>query len=245
MVDGFNKINVRSYSAHPLPVHNANRTFAVDGNPHHFTLPSTLAPGGYLLRHEIIALHLADQPGGAEFYPACIQINVGGDQTGAPSPDELVKFPGAYSDNDPGILVNAFDDAPYDFPGPPISNLASSSPSNGDPDSPSSFPIPSSSTGKTSTPARPSPSGPPLSSPSSYSGYGRTSTPALPSSSALPPNDGSGDCNSKRKRKRLVYDDSDRSYIPSIPGRVPESVRDWKPHRLSRVMVRLTKPHRH
>jgi len=67
-------------------------------------LPSNLAPGNYLLRHEIIALHLAVNKGGAEFYPACAQIKVGGSGTGQPEDDELVTFPGGYSDDDPGIF---------------------------------------------------------------------------------------------------------------------------------------------
>lgn len=211
--DGFNKTNVCSCSAHLQRFSDANQNFAVDGKPHSFKLPSNLARGGYLLRHEIIALHLADQPGGAEFYPACVQINVGGDQTGAPSPDELVRFPGAYSDSDPGILVNAFDDAPYDFPGPPISRLASN-PSNNIPGSSSSSPTPSNSPGSTSTPVQPSPT-------------------------VVPPKNGSGNCKLKKK-KRAVYDDSEYSYFPSIPA--PAS-RDFKPRHISRVMARLVKPH--
>jgi hypothetical protein len=43
--------------------------------------------------------------GKAEFYPSCQQINVGGNGTGAPTPDELLSFPGAYSDDDPGIFT--------------------------------------------------------------------------------------------------------------------------------------------
>ena len=33
-----------------------------------FTLPSCIAPGNYLLRHEIIALHSASKQGQAQFY---------------------------------------------------------------------------------------------------------------------------------------------------------------------------------
>jgi hypothetical protein len=69
------------------------------------TLPNNIAPGAYLIRHEIIALHLADKAGGAEFYPSCSQIRVGGSGTGVPKDSELVSLPGAYSDTDPGILV--------------------------------------------------------------------------------------------------------------------------------------------
>jgi hypothetical protein len=47
---------------------------AVNGGPSNITLPPTLAPGQYLVRHEIIALHLANEMGGAEFYPSCTQV---------------------------------------------------------------------------------------------------------------------------------------------------------------------------
>jgi hypothetical protein len=187
-----------------------------NGKAHSFKLPSNLARGGYLLRHEIVALHLADQPGGAEFYPACIQINVGGNQSGAPSPNELVRFPGAYKDNDAGIFVNVFDNGAYKFPGPAISKLASQADGDDDADSPSSSPVP------TST---------------------KTKTPAQPSPSVDPPTEGSGNC--KPKKKRAVPDDSDDS-IPSVPVPAPLTpVDDFKPHRISRVMGRLVKFHSH
>lgn len=75
------------------------------GSPVTVTIPSTLAPGNYLLRSEVIALQLAMTQGGAEFYPACIQLSVGGSQTGQPTSSEEVAFPGGYSDTDPGILT--------------------------------------------------------------------------------------------------------------------------------------------
>ncbi|KAF7303578.1 hypothetical protein MIND_00587100 [Mycena indigotica] len=100
-----------------------NRIFVQPNVAANVTLPSNLAPGNYLIRHEIIALHLATQKGGAEFYPSCTQLRVGGSGTGVPAANELVQLPGAYSDTDPGILVpKVFDDvtAPYAFPGPPV-----------------------------------------------------------------------------------------------------------------------------
>lgn len=110
------------------------------------TLPTNIAPGNYMFRHEIIALHLANSKGGAEFYAGCAQLKIGGSGTGVPSDNELVKLPGAYSDNDPGIFVpNVFDaGAKYTFPGPPISKLAADSSS-------SSGAAPSSTKGKAST----------------------------------------------------------------------------------------------
>ena len=159
---------------------------------------------------------MADQPGGAEFYPGCIQIDVGGNESGAPSPNELVRFPGAYKDNDPGILVNAFSNAAYKFPGPAVSKLASSGSNGGD-------------NGNTGTP-------------SSSVTPSKTKTPGQPSPSVAPPKEtGSGNC--KPKKKRAVYDDSDDS-IPLPPVPAPETP-GFKPRHISRVMVRLVKPHSH
>jgi len=89
-------------------------------------IPSTIAPGNYMVRHEIIALHLGTSMGGAEFYVGCAQLRIGGSGSGVPSPNDLVSLPGAYSDPDPGIFdPQAFDaSAQYVFPGPAISNLA-------------------------------------------------------------------------------------------------------------------------
>lgn len=39
--------------------------------------------------------------GGAEFYPVCVQVNIGGNGNGMPQ--DTVSFPGAYADDDPGI----------------------------------------------------------------------------------------------------------------------------------------------
>jgi hypothetical protein len=90
------------------------------------TLPSNIAPGEYLVQHTVLALHIASNARGAEFYPGCVQVKVGGSGTGKPSANELVKIPGAYKDNDKGILINAFTNAPYPFPGPAVSKLAGS-----------------------------------------------------------------------------------------------------------------------
>jgi hypothetical protein len=125
-------------------------------------LPRNLAPGNYLIRHEIIALHLATSVGGAEFYPACAQLKVGGSGTGVPKASELVKLPGAYSDNDPGIFApNVFDPAAnYVFPGPPIATLVEDqstppSPSSPLPLNPS---LPASSASSPTVTPQPSPS---------------------------------------------------------------------------------------
>ncbi|KAF2144718.1 lytic polysaccharide monooxygenase [Aplosporella prunicola CBS 121167] len=97
-----------------------------NGGWQYFTLPSCVAPGQYLMRVEIIALHSAYSTGGAQFYISCAQINVSG--SGTSTGTSSVSFPGAYSATDPGILINIYgasgqpdnDKKPYTIPGPAV-----------------------------------------------------------------------------------------------------------------------------
>ncbi|KAH7305876.1 glycoside hydrolase family 61 protein [Stachybotrys elegans] len=84
-----------------------------------FTVPSSLPSGDYLVRAEIIALHVAASPGGAQPYVSCYQIRVTGGSGSVPSG---VSFPGAYSASDPGILYNIYsgNNANYRVPGPAV-----------------------------------------------------------------------------------------------------------------------------
>ncbi|SPQ22099.1 d6489738-2ced-4f1a-be8d-014d39c444a7 [Thermothielavioides terrestris] len=72
----------------------------------YFNLPQCLAPGQYLLRVEVLALHSAYQQGQAQFYQSCAQINVSG--SGSFSPSQTVSIPGVYSATDPSILINIY-----------------------------------------------------------------------------------------------------------------------------------------
>ncbi|KAK6225527.1 endoglucanase II (glycosyl hydrolase family 61) [Colletotrichum tabaci] len=98
-----------------------------DDGWYNFTVPSCVAPGQYLMRVEILALHGAYDQGGAQFYMGCAQIRVDGAGNGKP-PSELVRFPGAYSATDPSIHVSIYDDygrpnnagRPYRIPGPKV-----------------------------------------------------------------------------------------------------------------------------
>jgi len=58
------------------------------------TVPATLKPGNYLMRHEIIALHSANKP---QFYPECVQLKVMGDGTEIPSEEYYANLPGVWS----------------------------------------------------------------------------------------------------------------------------------------------------
>lgn len=86
------------------------------------TIPKTLAPGEYLIRHELLALHQANNP---QFYPECAQLTVTGSGSVVPSSSWLVAFPGAYSASDSGIAFNIDSDAAktattYPIPGPAV-----------------------------------------------------------------------------------------------------------------------------
>ncbi|KIJ15796.1 lytic polysaccharide mono-oxygenase [Paxillus involutus ATCC 200175] len=92
------------------------------GQPANVAIPPTIAPGGFLLRSELISLQLAVSVGGAEFYPACIQLNIGGSGTGAATSSEECTFPGCYTDDEAGIYDPDIYNPPltYTFPGPPV-----------------------------------------------------------------------------------------------------------------------------
>lgn len=100
----------------------SNGKWAVDnlianGGVQTITIPQCIAPGQYLLRGELIALHAAGSQGGAQLYMECAQINVlGGSASKTPA---TVSFPGAYKATDPGILYNLYSgQKTYTIPGP-------------------------------------------------------------------------------------------------------------------------------
>jgi len=91
------------------------------------TIPSCLAPGQYLLRQELLALHSAYGNMGAQFYASCAQLNVTGTGEWKPKDTETVGIPGAYRQDDNGVLiqiwVNSVPDngrKPYTVPGPKV-----------------------------------------------------------------------------------------------------------------------------
>ncbi|KAF9232369.1 glycosyl hydrolase family 61-domain-containing protein [Melanogaster broomeanus] len=191
------------------------------GSPATVTIPSTLAAGNYLLRSEIISLQLAMTEGGAEFYPACIQLSVGGSQTGAATSSEEVTFPGGYTDTEAGILTPNIYNPPitYTFPGPPVAAFVSggsgstgsgSGSSGSGSSSPSASPTPSSASPKTvqtSTPT-PTPSSPINVGGSPPSSSPTTSAPAAPTAT---PSSGGSNSTCKRRKRSL----GERSHVVS------------------------------
>jgi hypothetical protein len=89
------------------------------------TIPESLAPGQYVLRHEIIALHSAGDTNGAQNYPQCFNLEVTGSGTASP---EGVLGTALYTPEDAGIKVgiySALGDS-YEIPGPALWDGASS-----------------------------------------------------------------------------------------------------------------------
>ncbi|KAK4669913.1 uncharacterized protein QC763_207120 [Podospora pseudopauciseta] len=86
------------------------------------TIPPKLAPGEYLLRHEILGLHVAGTRMGAQFYPSCTQIRV--TQGGTTQLPAGLALPGAYKPEDPGILAELWriqqGQTQYVAPGGPV-----------------------------------------------------------------------------------------------------------------------------
>ncbi|KAF5350573.1 hypothetical protein D9756_008559 [Leucocoprinus leucothites] len=83
----------------------ASDTLAKSNFTYNVRIPSNIAPGAYLLRHENLALHGAANLGGAQFYPVCIQLTVTGGGSLKPSG---LSFPGTYKATDPGIYFNVY-----------------------------------------------------------------------------------------------------------------------------------------
>lgn len=95
-----------------------------NGGKYSVVIPAGLANGEYILRHEILGLHVAGTSMGAQFYPNCIQVKVqnGGSKT-LPSG---IALPGAYKPTDSGILTQLWwynpsnTSARYTAPGGPV-----------------------------------------------------------------------------------------------------------------------------
>ncbi|KAK7695743.1 hypothetical protein QCA50_000379 [Cerrena zonata] len=82
---------------------------------HSVTIPASLPAGQYLLRSEIIALHVAQSYPGAQFYIGCAQVNISGG--GSANPPKIA-IPGDYKSTDPGITVNIYNNLQsYTAPG--------------------------------------------------------------------------------------------------------------------------------
>ncbi|KAJ5118216.1 uncharacterized protein N7443_007146 [Penicillium atrosanguineum] len=96
----------------------ADDQLIVNNNSWLVEIPPTLAPGYYVLRHEIIALHSAESADGAQNYPQCFNLQVTGSGTASPAGVLGTKL---YTEKEAGILVNIYTSlSTYVVPGPTL-----------------------------------------------------------------------------------------------------------------------------
>ncbi|WWC64347.1 uncharacterized protein I303_106957 [Kwoniella dejecticola CBS 10117] len=88
-----------------------------------FTIPTDLAAGPYLVRHDILAMHTV---GGPQVYPTCFQANL--ISSGSAVPTETTTFPAAYDINDDFKTWSIYNDDNTQFvpPGPAVYSGGSS-----------------------------------------------------------------------------------------------------------------------
>jgi len=145
-----------------------------------FKIPAEIAPGHYLIRHEIIAMHRPNEP---QPYPVCFQANV--KSSGNVRPTDTVRFPAAYNQNDDFKRFNLYwgsDFNKFTPPGPAVYDFKRATPAP----APAPAPAPTNSPKPSPPAAKPSPS------------TGNLDEPVL-----LAPGP-AGHC--KRRRKRVVRD---------------------------------------
>ncbi|RMZ88092.1 hypothetical protein DV736_g4688, partial [Chaetothyriales sp. CBS 134916] len=91
------------------------------------TIPSSIAPGKYVLRHETIALHQALDIDGAQNYPQCVNLEING--SGTDSLQSGTLGTSLYHNTDPGLFINIYETLTnYTIPGPPLYSGASGNP---------------------------------------------------------------------------------------------------------------------
>lgn len=89
-------------------------------------IPPSLEPGAYVLRHEIVALHYANQPDGAQNYPQCVNLWVMPSADQATPTARLVLASGMeamkmYRASDPGVDIDIYKNlTTYVIPGPTV-----------------------------------------------------------------------------------------------------------------------------
>ncbi|OBZ67998.1 Polysaccharide monooxygenase Cel61a [Grifola frondosa] len=152
----------------------ASTNLIANNNSWTTTIPSQLAPGEYLMRNEIVALHDAGAP---QYYPSCSQVKVSGSGTQQPPTSDLVSIPGLYDNTVwPDIWSDSFNS--FTIPGPPVA-FSSSGGSSQAAQSTSSASSPSSSASSQSSSASPSKAAS-TQAPSSATANSFTAAPSLP-----------------------------------------------------------------
>ncbi|KAF2011244.1 lytic polysaccharide monooxygenase [Aaosphaeria arxii CBS 175.79] len=113
------KIDEEGMTAPPLSGRNWGTAKVLKNLYWESTIPSSLAPGNYLIRHELLALHQAKTP---QFYAECAQLEVSGSGSAQPGGEYLANIPGYAPQSDPGITVDTYSNAitEYTTPGPRV-----------------------------------------------------------------------------------------------------------------------------
>lgn len=99
---GWFKIDQMGMTAPPLTGTNWGTAKVMKDLAWTSTVPATLAPGNYLVRHELLALHQSNTP---QFYAECAQVVVSGSGTASPAASYLASIPVYAPQSDPGITV--------------------------------------------------------------------------------------------------------------------------------------------
>jgi cellulase len=116
---GWVKIAEEGYSGGKWAVDN----LITNKGKHVITIPD-VADGDYILRDEILALHEANNQGGAQFYPDCVQVTVSGGSKTLPAGKAANKL---YTATDKGVLFDIYSGfSTYPIPGPAVWDGASS-----------------------------------------------------------------------------------------------------------------------
>ncbi|KAF9524004.1 glycosyl hydrolase family 61-domain-containing protein [Crepidotus variabilis] len=128
-----------------------------DGASWTSTIPAGLAPGQYLVRNEIIALHSSTP----QYYPSCSQVEITGSGTGKPSDSDMATLKDIYATATFPNIYNG--PITFTMPGPPIVQFDGSTRSVGQTASSTTL-RPATSTGSTSKSTTPQTSTPSRSS---------------------------------------------------------------------------------
>jgi cellulase len=148
------------------------------------TIPSDIAPGNYLLRGELIALHGAYAVNGVQPYVGCVELTISG--SGAANPAG-VAFPGYYTNQDPGMLFSVYQPfTKYIIPGPALYKSGSSSSSGTPTTKPTTTPSTAPTTRPTTAPTTKPTSAPATSAPTTKP----TSAPATSAPTSKPTSGG-------------------------------------------------------
>lgn len=114
----FFKIGQGSYISGAAPGHWAADVLIDNGFSWVVQIPEDVAPGNYVLRHEIIALHGSPNPNGAQAYPQCFNLEISGSGSRQPAG---VAGTALYEAGDPGIRFPLYNEPiNYPVPGPAL-----------------------------------------------------------------------------------------------------------------------------